>query len=83
MKKLLLPIAVTAFLLTGCDFYDTIHEEDDIKFDIETITYAIDRRTNFCYAIKYWNISSPGLGFIKVPCTEEVLNLIEKQEKNT
>ena len=37
MKKLLLPITIIVFSLTGCCFYDTIHEEDDIKFDIEDV----------------------------------------------
>lgn len=72
-------MAFASLLLNGCG-------EDSYKnteFDIETITYVFDNRTNLCYAIKDWNPKSAGLGFVNIPCTEDVLKFIQKQDNNT
>jgi len=74
--KLIAAVAVLS-VLAGCG----VNTSGNINFNANSLQYAQDDRTGLCFAIvasrKTGNIETTGLGMSEVPCTNEVISLIE------
>lgn len=77
MKKTFLIVALASSLLAGCG----VRTSDNVVFDANSVKYFQDERTGFCFSVmvtrKAWSPSTSGVGMSKVPCSDEVMNLIE------
>lgn len=64
MKYFIISLSFVLLLLTGC-------KDEDGRNYLDNLTYAVDSRTNICFALGYQTMAG-------IPCTEEVLKMASK-----
>ena len=77
-KAIMAPLALAAmFALTACG----VETSSNIDFNADKLGYDQDTRTGLCFSFiasrKTMSAATTGLGMTNVPCTPEVLELVQ------